>query len=218
MIFFSFSVFAEEAETLSDDQLKIQKIQLEIDRLEKKLEITRTETRKARIQALIDGHKATLQKLTGGSDQTGGAPAVKLENVSVKVIMTRQDPAYFLAGAGIGGGAFVMSGGYVQSIVPGIGLLLDTGVGIGNEFNIIKAGIGTVHKFSLDNPYYFGVNILVTSFTRNVANVPGRGNVDRGLHLGAGCFVGSTVGPVYMQMGYNTCLGITGSLGYKIVK
>ena len=90
-----------------------------------------------------------------------------------------------------------------------LGLLLDGGIGIGNNYTVLSAGLSKV--WPLQEKYYMGLGLTGASYSKTVTGITGlSGNIEQGLRLGVGIFLGGKIAPpLNVQLGYNTVLGLT---------
>ena len=119
----------------------------------------------------------------------------------------------FLVGGGFGGGAAVLKAGYSYPVAQNFDLGLTAGFGIGNEYTIVMGG--AFGKILFGN-FYTGIDLGYASYSETVTNIAGiSGNIEKGGHFGAELFAGSKLGPIELQAGYNTALGVTAGAAYK---
>lgn len=192
----------------AEDPTRLEKLQNEIVQLEKKLSAAKTQTRKDRIQQQIAEYKAEIDKLQA-------VPAsVKLEQVSVKLIEKPQPRRSIWLEAGAGGGALALSVVYAQPLNPVNSLFLDAGYAFGNGFSFPKLGVGWLTKFG--EGFFWGLELVGASFSKPIKDVSGRGTVPEGANMGLGALIGWGQDPVFCDVGYNSLLGLTANIGYRI--
>lgn len=209
---FQLSAFSQDM-TKEEIEAKIKKIESEIARLNKKLEATQSETRKERLKALIAGHKANMNKLKGYLVE--GKEKYKTEVVAIEIMKVPPKP-YFLISAGLGGGALMIQGSYNHPLTQNFFLGGGAGYAMGkdNSYNVVKAGLQGLYNFE---PIFLGAEASYVKYSDNVTEVPGlSGTITSEDKFGFGIIVGTEFKPITIQAGYNTALGITADVGYKI--
>jgi len=173
---------------------ELAKVRAYIGVLDQKIALAKKENDKSKIvqlQELKQQQVARAAQLsnTAGSEAMGGAKNIIL-------------------GLGFGGGCGVLSAGY---FFPNnnLGLLLDGGIGIGNNYTVLSAGLSKV--LPLQEKYYMGLDLTGASYSKTVTGINGlSGNIEQGLRLGVGIFLGGKIAPpLNVQLGYNTVLGLT---------
>lgn len=118
----------------------------------------------------------------------------------------------FLVGGGYGGGAGIISGGYVFPLAA-VNVRAGAGVGIGNSYTVINAGVAGVLPLGR---FFTGLELGMANYSKTVTNIPGvSGNINSGTTFGAGIFFGMPLGPVRAQLGYNSALGLTAGANYR---
>jgi hypothetical protein len=126
------------------------------------------------------------------------------EEEEIEVMM---DEAGWLGKVGYGGGAAILEGGYLFPIKQHLNAVVSGGLGIGNGYTIICAGVCGMMPFGQN---YAGLEAGLANYSQTIADVLGlSGNVSSGIHLGIGFFVGTNIRDLEIRMGYNTALGIT---------
>lgn len=119
----------------------------------------------------------------------------------------------FLLGAGFGGGAGIVGVGYRHPIMQNFDLTFNAGLGIGNKYSIVIAGVTGIMPFGNN---YAGLEIGLANYSEKVTDLPGlSGTFEKGSRVGLGLFVGTPIGPVRAELGYNSALGLTAGAVYK---
>ena len=117
------------------------------------------------------------------------------------------------ASVGLSGGSLMLGIGHRRTLQSNMDLVLDAGLGIGNSFSVLTAGVSGVMMF---NENYAGLRLGFTSYSETVSNVPGlSGNVDKGGKIGLGIFGGKSFDKnIKAQIGYDTALGLNAGVVY----
>jgi hypothetical protein len=116
-------------------------------------------------------------------------------------------------GVGLGGGAGMLRVGYRLPLLQELDVVLDAGVGMGNEYTVITGGAAGI--FTLGN-LYTGLELCIANYSETVTDILGvSGNIDKGAKLGFGVFVGRPFGRLKAQVGYNSALGLTAGAVFK---
>ncbi|MGB9613866.1 MAG: hypothetical protein ACPL4K_06840 [Candidatus Margulisiibacteriota bacterium] len=139
------------------------------------------------------------------------AEIIKLQTGKPSASKLKSEKAGFLAGAGYGGGAGILSVGYALPL-GGVDLNFDAGYGIGNKYSILVADISSVFSFAEN---YAGLALGVANYSDKVTDIPGlSGIIDKGAKVGFAVFAGRSLGMINVQAGYSTALGLT--VGAKV--
>ncbi len=120
---------------------------------------------------------------------------------------------YLSAGLGFGGGA----GGIKLSYnlpTEKINFAVEAGYGMGTNYSVTSFDL--VGRVPLKN-MFIGLGLGAASYSSDAADILGlSGIVDQGTKYGAEIFVGREIGIFNITLGYNSALGLTGGLLYKI--
>jgi len=116
--------------------------------------------------------------------------------------------------AGLGGGGLILDFGY-SIPMANFDLLLDVGYGMGNSYSIMKAGAAAVFDRA---PMFYGLEVGAANYSKAVSGVSGiSGTIDQGTKVGLGVFVGKAMtDKIALQVGYNSALGATAFVNYKL--
>jgi len=116
------------------------------------------------------------------------------------------------ANAGFGGGGVLLCIGYSMPVAR-VELLPNAGIGIGNGYTILAAGLAAVIPLG---DACLGVEGGLVDYSSRVGNIPGvSGTLEKGMSAGFGIFAGRKIGPVRAQVGYNSALGLTLGAAYR---
>ncbi|MFH1542614.1 MAG: hypothetical protein ABIE84_05950 [bacterium] len=118
----------------------------------------------------------------------------------------------WLASAGFSGGATSFGLGYPFKYEEA-NLVAQGNIGIGNQYSVIGTGLAAVIPFST---YYLGSRVSLVNYSKTVSNIVGvPGTINQGTLAGLGAFVGTKVGELIAQVGYDTNSGIAANVIYK---
>lgn len=142
------------------------------------------------------------------------AEIARLERKKPKVAPRKiERKARFQAAVGYGGGAGMVSAGYALPVMPDLDILLTAGLGIGNKYTVIAAEAAGIFPFGNN---YAGLELGLANYSEKVTGVLGlSGNIEKGSRAGVGVFVGTKIGMVNAQVGYNSALGLRVEAVYK---
>jgi len=93
-------------------------------------------------------------------------------------------------------------------------LFFDAGYAFGNGFSAPKIGAGWIAKFG--EGFFWGLELVGASFSKPIKEVSGRGTVPEGASMGVGVLGGWGQDPIFCDVGYNSLLGVTANIGYRI--
>lgn len=174
-----------------DQKIKQARAQRHINKLAQLKHLKRQEL--ARAKKLV----ADISALESGSKKAAGPKPVPAGLAAWRRLQ---------ANAGFGGGGLLLGIGYVMPVAR-VELLPNAGIGIGNGYTILSAGLAAVIPLG---DACFGVEGGLVDYSARVGNIPGvSGNLEKGMSAGFGVFAGRKIGPVRARVGYNSALGLT---------
>ena len=150
-----------------------------------------------------------VKQVQKSSEEAQGTTAEALQE---EKLQTAGNKNVFQAGGGFVGGALMVGVGYSVPKGEDVNLLFEGGYGLGSQYSVLALGVGGVFPL-MEN--YIGLELSLVNYSERVAEVLGMGAVDRGPRFGIGVFAGKPVGPVQVQIGFNSALGLMAEAIYK---
>lgn len=201
-----FAVCFAQIEEKKEELDKVRKYMLTLDEKIKEARAGKKINKIAEIKELKRKSLEQARVLKAEIEKEGGV-VEEIVVVEEEEIEVREEEAGWLGKAGYGGGAAILEGGYLFPVKQNLNAVASGGLGIGNGYTIICAGVSAAMPLGQN---YAGLEAGLANYSQTVADVLGlSGNVSSGMHLGIGFFGGTKIRDLEVRIGYNTALGIT---------
>lgn len=187
-------------------QQQVQRLENEVTLLQSKLAKTKNAAQIARIKRTIKGDQAKLDELKKDPRYS----PVKVEITKMEFVQWKSLNMLMVKG-GLAGGAALVAGEYRIPVGP-VFIGGELGYAMGSGFGIIDVGARILYPLEKT---FVGIELSYAGYSKDVTSVPGLSGVIKS-GVGIGLFGGTAFGPIELNVGYNTILGIRADAGYRI--